>query len=510
MTNSAFRSYAQDNGGRVAILFLLFLLALYNFYSAGFSGFATICAIPIIILVIIAAFRQRMLMFWGLIFINYIIQWHNITLPRGIPISLYNEIVEIILIMLALLDFNNVKGRRLYNLMALFLFVWCGYCTLELLNDTCNLGINIGAWYQGVRLIAYQLLYAFIIFTIYINSSDRLVKYLIVWGALALLAVVVVWKQKYIGLTNKDFAWLHSRAGRQHLLKAGTLIRYWSIYSDAANFGIGIASTAVAFIIFGITSKLKKLRYYFLIVGLGCAWAMFPSGTRTAMACLIAGFVAYVFLSKSFKIAIPFSLAFGAFVFILAFTDIGQGNQQIRRMRTLFDPNDASRNVRNINQESIKKYMNDAPFGIGLGMNNSNVPANNKYNKITNTPPDSEYVFIWMRTGIVGITLFLICTAFMIGGACWIVLFRLKSPSLRGIGAGLCCAMISQQLGGYGNQVLMQFPNCLVFYGGLTIVYILPHIEQEWIAYENRELEKQAEKKRLKLEKKKASRIWWH
>lgn len=98
----------------------------------------------------------------------------------------------------------------------------------------------------------------------------------------------------------------------------------------------------------------------------------------------------------------------------------------------------------------------------------------------------------------------------MIGGACWIVLFRLKSPSLRGIGAGLCCAMISQQLGGYGNQVLMQFPNCLTFYGGLTIVYVLPYIEQEWIAYENRELEKIAEKKRLKLEKKKASRIWWH
>lgn len=508
MANSALRTYARDNGGRVAILFLLFLLALYRFNAAGFSGFATICVIPIIILVIIASFRQRMLMFWALIVVNYLINWHAITKPHGIPMSLYNEMLEIILIMLALLDFNRVKGGRLYNLMSLFLFIWCAYCTLEVLNDTCNLGINVTAWYTGARLIAYQLIYAFVIFTIYINSSNRLIKYLIVWGGLALLAVFVVWKQKYIGLTGKDSAWLWSPAGRQHRLRAGTLIRYWSIYSDAANFGIGIASTAVAFIIFGITSKVKKLRYYFLLVGIGCAWAMFPSGTRTAMACLIAGFMAYIFLSKSLKIAIPFSLAFGAFVFILAFTNIGQGNQQISRMRTLFDPNDASRNVRNINQESIKKYMNDAPFGIGLGMNFSNVPANNKFNKITTTPPDSEYVFIWMRTGVVGITIFLICTAFMIAGACWIVLFRLKSSSLRGIGAGFCCAMISMQLGGYGNQVLMQFPNCLVFYGGLTIVYILPHIEQEWIAYENRELEKMAEKKRLKLEKKKASRIW--
>ncbi len=121
--------------------------------------------------------------------------------------------------------------------------------------------------------------------------------------------------------------------------------------------------------------------------------------------------------------------------------------------------------------------------------------------------PDSEHVFIWIHTGIIGITLFLICTVIMIAGACWIVLFRLKSPSLRGIGAGFCCAMISQQLGGYGNQVLMQFPNCLIFYGGLAIVYVLPHIENEWIVYEEEQLAKEAERKRLKEEKKKAARV---
>ncbi len=53
----------------------------------------------------------------------------------------------------------------------------------------------------------------------------------------------------------------------------------------------------------------------------------------------------------------------------------------------------------------------------------------------------------------------------------------------------------------------MQFPNCVVFYGGLTIVYILPYIENEWIEYEKEQLAKQEEKKRLKLEKKRASRV---
>ena len=176
-------------------------------------------------------------------------------------------------------------------------------------------------------------------------------------------------------------------------------------------------------------------------------------------------------------------------------------------MRSAFDRNDASANVRTINQEVMKKYMKDAPWGIGLGMGMDNVPANNKYNRMANIPPDSEYVFIWLRTGTIGITLFLITTAIMLIGACWIVFFILKSSSLRGIGAGMCCAFVAIQLGGYGNQVLMQFPNCLVFYGGLSIVYILPLMEKEWIEWENKELAIQEEKKRLKLEKKVASRV---
>jgi hypothetical protein len=505
MANTAYRSYAQDNGGRVLVLFLLFLLALYQFYSAGFSRFAIVCVIPVLVLAVITAFHYKMLTCWILIVVNYIVQWHSVPLPSGIPMSIYNEMIEIVLIMLALLDFQNAKFGRIPNVMFLALMVWCFYCTLQVFNNTCDLGMNIEAWYQGVRLMSFQLVYAFIVFTIYISTPKKLTNYLLLWGGFALLAVLVVWKQKYVGLTAKDTAWLYGPHGSQHLLQGGSLIRYWSVYSDAANYGIGIASTAVAFIIFGITSKLMKLRLFFLFVGFACVWGMFPSGTRTAIACLMAGFMAYVFLSKSFKIAIPVSLIFGIFVFILAFTNIGQGNQQIRRMRSAFDRNDASANVRTINQEAIRKYMKEAPFGIGLG--NYNVPANNKYNHLASIPPDSEYVYIWIHTGRVGITLFLICTAIMIGGACWIVLFRLKSPSLRGIGAGFCCAMIAQQLGAYGNQVLMQFPNCLTFYGGLTIVYILPHIEQEWIAYENSELEKIAEKKRLKLEKKQASRV---
>ena len=437
---NALKTYTKENGGRVSLLFLLFLLAIYEFITAGFSAFAVVCLTPLLALFVLAAFHFRMFTFWALIIINYFLQVKGLHLP--FPMSLPNELLEIILLSLAIIDVKNSHFERTANMMLYALFIWCGFCTLQVLNDTCNIGLDLGAWYTGARLMAFQIMYAFLVYSIYISKPDILIKYLLLWGVLALFASFWVWKQKNIGFTNAENAWIQGRGRSTHILQGGSLIRYFSIYSDAANFGIGIASTAVAFIIFGITSKIIKYKLFFLITGFACAWAMFPSGTRTAIACLMAGFITYIFLSKSTKIAIPFSIVFAFFVFILVFTKIGDGNAQIHRMRTAFDPKDASANARSINQETMKKYLKEAPWGIGIAQGYGSVPANNKYTLMSTIPADSEYVYIWIRTGIIGITTFLICTAIMLLGACWIVLFRLRSPSLRGIGAGMCCAFV--------------------------------------------------------------------
>ena len=505
-----FATYTQETGGRAFLLFLLFGLAIYEFINAGFTAFAVVCIPPLIIIAAYVAFKYRMAAFWALFFINYFVQWFgkNNWLPSGIPMSMYNELLEILLLSIAIIDARRTPHfERTANLMLYALIFWCGFCTLEVLNDTCGLGINIGAWYQGARIMAFQIMYCFLIFCIYIDNVKTLVQYLMVWAGFSLFSVFWVWKQKNIGFTSAEGAWLNNVGFTTHILNGGTLIRYFSTHNDAANFGICVASTAIAYFVFALTSKIKKHRIFFLITGLGCTWAMLQSGTRTATACLILGALSYIFLSKSVKIATYVSITFGFMMFIILFTNIGNGNQQIRRMRSTFNRSDASANVRTINQETMRKYMQEAPWGIGLGMNRDNVPANNKYTLMSTIPPDSEYVFIWLRTGQIGITIFIITMLLMLGGACWITMFKINSPSLRGIGSGFCCAFISMQLGGYGNQVLMQFPNCLLFYGGLTIVYILPFLEKEWVEYEAKEIAIQEEKERLKLEKKKASRV---
>ena len=443
--------------------------------------------------------------FWLLILINYFIQWKDFP-PIPVPMSLPNEMLQLLLLAIAIIDARQSPHfERAANLMLFALIIWCGYCTLEILNDTCGLGINFGAWYTGARMMAFQLLYTFLVFSIYISSPERLMRYLIVWACLCLFSAIWTWKQQNIGFTQAEASFLVGST--THIIQGGTLIRYFSTFSDAANYGCNAAASAVAFFIFGITTKFKLERWFFLIVAVLVIKSMFASGTRTAIFCFFAGIAVYIMLSKSIKVAVPTAIAGFLFFSFLAFTNIANGNQQIRRMRSAFRKGDASTKVRDINQETMKKYMKDAPWGIGLGMGYDNVPANNKYRRMATIASDSEYVYIWLRTGRVGITIFIITTLIMFGGACYIVFFRLRNPSLRGIGGGICGAFVAIQLGGYGNQVLMQFPNAVMFYGGLAIVYILPFIEPEWNKYENNYLAKQKEKKRLKLEKKLASRV---
>ena len=488
------------------LLFLLFALALYEFINAGFNAFAVICLSPLAIIFCYVAFRWRMAVFWALIVVNWFIMNRHVNPP--FPKSLPDELLELTLIAIAIIDIRKeTHWERVWNIMLLAIIIWCGFCIIEVFNDSCGLGINVTTWFTGFRLLALQLIWILLIFSLYISNPNALLSYLRVWACLSLISAFWTWKMKTYGFTNLETSFIWGPGYSTHILNGGSLIRYFSTFPDAANYGCNASASAVAFLIFGITSKIKFDKIFFFLTAAAVIWGMFQSGTRTAMITLIAGFVVFLFLAKSTKILVPSAIIGGVFIFILIFTNIGNSNQQMRRMRTAFKKSDASASVRDINKIAIAKYMQDAPWGIGLGMMSTNIPANNKFRKLSEIPPDSEYVFIWVRTGPIGVTIFTCCMVMILLGGCYVVLFRLKNPTLVGIGGGMCAAFVSIHLGGYANQIIFQYPNGLTFFGGMAIVYILPYLEPEWIQYEEKRLAKIKERKRIRLEKKLASRV---
>ena len=244
-------TYSRENGVRVLLLFLLFLLAIYELTTAGFQTFAIICILPFVILFICAAFKWKMLTFWILITVNYFIQLKDISLP--VPMSLPNEILELILLSIAVIDVSeDAHFERAGNMMLFALMVWFGFCCIEVFNDTCSLGIDVSSWFIGFRLMALQLLWIFLVFTIYIASPKMLITYLKIWAIFSLFSAFWVWKQEVYGFTTAEKRWIETRGRNTHILNAGTLIRYFSTFSDAANYGCHAAGAAVSFIIIGI------------------------------------------------------------------------------------------------------------------------------------------------------------------------------------------------------------------------------------------------------------------
>ena len=133
MTNHVV-AYSRENGGRVLLLFLLFFLAMYQFVTASFPAFAIICILPFFVLFGYLTFKYRMFAFWTLIIVNYFLQFKVI--PLSIPMSLPNEMLQILLLSIAIIDARQTPHfERCANIMLLAVIIWCTYCTLEILND---------------------------------------------------------------------------------------------------------------------------------------------------------------------------------------------------------------------------------------------------------------------------------------------------------------------------------------------------------------------------------------
>lgn len=259
--------YIHENGGRVILLFLLFILAIYEFIHSGLNTFALVCLSPILVIVIYVAFTWRMFVFYLLLVVNWFIQFKNISIP--IPTSLANEGLELILIGIAIIDARKeTYFSRANNIMYLAILIWFGLCFIEIFNNTCGLGYNLGAWFQGFRLMGLQLLWILLVFSLYITNPKSLIIYLRIWAALSLFSVYWTWKMIHYGFTDAENAWLNSGGAVTHIINGGTLTRYWSTFSDAANYGCNASASAIAFLIFGITSKIRKDKIFFLLLQL--------------------------------------------------------------------------------------------------------------------------------------------------------------------------------------------------------------------------------------------------
>lgn len=395
-------------------------------------------------------------------------------------LSVGQDILLVYMVSTLLLTILNRKSsfniRNAANGLTVCYLIWVCFILFQMLHK----GTDSEAVTRGFRILIVGNICLYIALSLMSNTHKFLKIFLIVFGVLTTIAFAKCLYQKYVGFDQGEKYFLYGlRAYRTHILRTG--IRYFSFFSDAGNFGPHMGAMAIIYGISAFFSHSKKLKIFFAIVAIMGLIGMFMSGTRSAIVVPLGGLALYCLLCKNIKIftstAIIGILSFS----FLAFTNIGDNNTFIRRMRTAVRPTeDASFNVRQENRILIANHLKDKPLGVGI---NQSIPylwsnADGTY-RTGILPPDSYFVDVWIQHGIVGLCIHIFMYACMLTWGSYLTLFKVKNKRLRQIMAIFVGTIFGLLLNGYAGECIGQPPTNLLIPALLAFVMNGPYIDKQ-------------------------------
>lgn len=373
---------------------------------------------------------------------------HVNQLSAGLEAILAYGIIAIIII--SYLKKGSIVWSHAINVLTLSYIPWLAFSLFQLSNP----GTTSEGVFTGVRIWILRTFLLYIFLSLLSNNVKTLRMGINIVAFITTLAFIKLLWQKYVGFDQAERYWLYvEQAARTHIIGSG--IRYFSFFTDAANFGGFMAAAGLVFSIIGVHASKIQLKVLYLSIALAAFIGMLMSGTRGAIVIPMVGLMLYCLLCKNFKILFICAII-GIFVYsFFSFTNIGNGNEYIRRARTAFhSSDDASMNVRLRNRLEIAEYISKHPIGAGIKSSIPKLWSNPDGTYTMGTlPPDSFFVNIWIQTGTGGLILYLfVCTLIILEGS-RIVLFKIKNKQLRHIMAAFTCATLGIWASGYtGNN----------------------------------------------------------
>ena len=409
-------------------------------------------------------FKKPIIGFYTTIFLNFIIL--GITrYVTGLPLGFAIDGM-MILTFLALIFSRfseRVKWSPANRDVTILAAVWLGYFIIQIANPEARM---IEPWIAG-RGIGFYFFFFIVLTFMLINTNKKLDTFMYVWGVCSILGTVKGFIQMTFGVDAAEQAWLDNGGAVTHILFGK--LRVFSFFSDAGQFGGNQGYAGVVFLIYSMAKKgIPKI--FLITVGILGLYGMLISGTRGAIAVPFAGFMTFFVLRKNIKV-LTAGFLFVALVFVFfKYTMIANGNAQIRRMRTGFDPNNPSLQVRLANQKILKAYLASRPFGGGIGHAGDKAQRFLPHAFLSHVATDSWYVMIWAEMGVVGLILHLFILFYVIGMASYKVMFRIRDPVTKTKMSALICGMAGVMLASYGNAVFGGLPTSLLIYASMALM----------------------------------------
>lgn len=456
----------------------LILLLLVSFYihamcNADVKSAIFLTIVPILILIVAYLFLNPYKTFFFLFIYNYfamgIARYYYLQWGMGVE-----GLLILIYIGLLFKSFSdNLHFFEKQNELSMVYLFWFIYVIFQMFSPE---SYNNEAWLNGMRSVGLIPFLIIPLTTVFVDHISIVNKLLRLWAWFSVAAAVKAWGQLTIGFDSVEQAWLDQGGALTHIIWSGT--RYFSFFTDAGQFGASMGHSGVVFAIVAIGKNKIRDKIFYMVVSLLSIYGMFLSGTRGAIAVPAAGFLMFLVMVKNWRLLIIGSLILGSVFMLLRFTSIGSGNAQITRMRTAFNPNDESLQVRLENQAKLKNYLADKPFGSGLGSGGGFGLKFYPEKLSSHIATDSWYVLIWLQMGIVGLFLHIGILLYMLFRGVVTIFTTVRDKELYFTTTGFICGFCGILLASYGNAILGQLPSCILCYVTMAIVFNAPRLQK--------------------------------
>ena len=381
------------------------------------------------------------------------------------PVGTIMDALQVILAIGTIVKIKAEKDWAYFkNPVTTVVLIWLAYNLFELVNPVAASRL---AWLYSVRPIAIVTL-SYFVFMYHIRSVEFIRVVFKVWLVLTIIGAAYAFKQEYIGFNAHEQAYLDT-PGVANLLFIDGHWRKFSIFSDPVAFSYNMVMPAIFLICLFILPIKPWKKIVSAILILFFLDAMLFSGTRGANVLLPAALGLFAILRYNKKV-ILFCCFAAMLLAVLVY--MPTTNVNLYRFQSAFKPgNDASYNVRAINQKRIQPYILTHPLGGGLGSTGVWGDRFTPGTYLASFPPDSGYVRVAVEEGWLGLLIFCIYI-FVIMRTGIINYFKIEDRELKTYCLAMTLIIFAYNLANFPQEALVQYPSNILFYLWAALINI--------------------------------------
>ncbi len=357
--------------------------------------------------------------------------------------------------------------------ISITLFLITFYIGLQALNPNVY---GLSGWFTAFkRSIVFVLIY--IIAYRLIDTEKKFIYFVRFWIIMSLVAAFYGCLQQWFGYLSLEMNYIRNIPGAYEILNQGGQLRKFSFLADVVSFGVLAGCMALFTLLLAINEKNTKRKIWLFIFSIFMALGMAYSGTRTVTIIIPTGLALYCLLRIKHKTTLVtiFLAILGAIAVLFAPI---YDNATLTRIRSTFDTEDPSLDVRNINRHYIQPYMQSHPLGGGIGTTNGAGLYNHPGHPLAGFATDSGFLKEGLEIGWIGLFLVILFDlSILYQGINYY--FKMKDTQLKLYVVVILCTLFANIVTQYAQETVGQFPFAIFFFSSLSLMKRLLEFDKE-------------------------------